>query len=197
MGVGTMPAHSPFNRLWPSKYCVQRDCCWKNHAYRLGMNGTITIKTFSLYSLPFHIHSTLLCWMSWIYIEGNWGELGQAQLTPTPFDSSNPRTLWLFWKCTLHIYYEPPSCDHEFNRSRNTHWYVYQVKARQIAPLIHRVTIKYSRVKNHFWYLKTRFCHLKTGLSSEHDESRWTSRQCLCTSMIGIWLICGWKWRKY
>ena len=45
--------------------------------------------------------------------------------------------------------------------------------------------------KIHFWYLKTHFRHLKTGLSSEHDEYQWASRQCLCASMLAIGLTSG------
>ena len=59
---GTMAAHSPLHCLWSLKCCLEWDCCLENHVYRFAMNGTITIKRFSLYSLPF---SSTLLWDEW------------------------------------------------------------------------------------------------------------------------------------
>ena len=44
---------------------------------QLEMNGTITIKPFSLYDFVQHYFG-----MSWIYLEGNWGELGHGPTYP-------------------------------------------------------------------------------------------------------------------
>ena len=145
-------------------------------------------------STPTILFHTNLGWVGsmWKVTGVSWAT---AQLIPTPSDPTNPRTLSPCWK------------------SRDT---FIMTRQAAIASLI-KVSIstdlsgegtsncfndpwKYDEIftgKNHFWYLKTHFCNLKTGLSSEHDESQWTSRQCLCTSMIAIWLTSGWKWRKF
>ena len=181
-----MAAHSPFHRLWCSKYCVQRDCCLKNHVYRFSMNGTIT----SNHSASTHYH---FIWhyfgMSLIYMEGDWGELGHGPTYPHALLANSPQDAVTILEITWHIYYDP--------------------RQAAIVSLIEVKTSTYlsgegtSDCSNDPWsydeiftdksFLVPENLSLKTGPWSEHDESQWTSRQCLCTSIIAIWLTSSWK----
>ena len=161
------------------KSCLSSRDEWNDHHHQ-------TIQPL----FPTILFDTTLGWVRsiWKTTGVSWAT---AQPTPTPSDPTNPRTLFLYWKSrhTFIMTHQGAIASSIEVKTTTDLW----MKARQIFPMIHRVTMKYLRVKNHFWCLKTHFCHLKTRLSSEHDESQWTSRQCLCTSMIAIWLTSCWK----
>ena len=100
--------------------------------------------------------------MSLIYVEGDWVSWATAQLRLTPSDPTNPRTLSPCWK------------------SRDTFILTRQAaiaswtEVRISTDLLGEGTSNCSNdpwsydeiftgKTNHFWYLKTHFCHLKTA----------------------------------
>ena len=111
---------------------------WKNHVYRLWMNGTISIKPFILYSLPF---SSALPWDE-LALYGRrleWVE-PRTNLPPHPLTKQASEHCHYF-KIMWHLYYDPPRRDRECNRSQDIHWFA---RCRYFKLLLRSMELRWN-----------------------------------------------------
>ena len=102
------------------------------------MNGTISIKPFILYSLPF---SSTLPWDE-LALYGRrleWVE-PRTNLPPHPLTKQASEHCHYF-KIMWHLYYDPPRRDRECNRSQDIHWFA---RCRYFKLLLRSMELRWN-----------------------------------------------------